>query len=162
VTRDGAQLCPECGAPTRGERCPSCGHAPEAPRPLDAAAERRVEAAWRRAEQATLAFLGMQVALRAVVIAQGSGSARAHLVAAAVGAGVILGVHRALVRRNEPVLLVWSWVSAIGAVCLAGGTALWWMLGAPTYAKVAVSLGAAALTGVYAWVLRHSVATIDV
>jgi hypothetical protein len=36
------------------------------------------------------------------------------------------------------------------------------MLGAPTYAKVAVSLGAAALTGVYAWVLRHSVATIDV
>jgi hypothetical protein len=162
VTRDGAQLCPECGAPTRGARCASCGHAPEAPRPLDAATVRRAEAAWRRAERATLAFLGMQVALRAVVVAQGSGSARAHLVAAAVGAGVILGVHRALVRRNEPVLLVWSWVSAIGAVCLAAGTALWWTLGAPTPEQVAVSLGAAALTGAYAWFLRRSVATIEV
>ena len=156
-----AKLCTECGAASRDGRCTACGHVPEPARARDAAEVTRAEAAWGRAERATLAFLAMQVALRGVVIAQGSGSARVHVMAAAVGAGVILGVHRGMVRRNEAVLLVWSWVSAVGAVSLAAGAGLWWALGAPTGAKVAVSLVAAALTGAYAWVLRRAVSAIE-
>lgn len=156
-----AKLCSECGEPTRDGRCTACGHAPGAARARDAAEVTRVEGAWGGAERATLGFLAMQVALRGVVIAQGSGSARTHVVAAAVGAGVILGVHRAMVRRNEAVLLVWSWVSMVGAVSLAAGAGLWWALGAPSGAKVAVSLVAAALTGAYAWVLRRAVSVIE-
>jgi len=156
-----AKLCPECGEPTREGRCRACGYVPEPTRARDPAAVTRAEVAWRRAERATLAFLAMQVALRGVVIAQGSGSARAHMVAAAVGAGVILGVHRAMLRRNEAVLLVWSWVSAVGGVSLAAGAGLWWALGAPGVAKVAVSLVAAALTGAYAWALRRAVSVIE-
>jgi len=159
-TAEAPSLCAECGGRVRAGRCAACGHA-EAPR-ADVRADGEVAAAaWRRAERATLVFLAMQVALRGVVIAQGNGSARAHLVAAAVGAGAILGVHRALVRRNEAVLVVWSWVSAAGAAVLAAGAALWWALGAPGLAKVAVALAAAALTGAYAWALRRAAVAIE-
>lgn len=159
-TAQAPSLCAECGGRQRAGRCVACGHA-EAPRGGARADGGAAAAAWAGAERATLAFLAMQAALRVVVIAQGDGSARAHVVAAAVGAGVILGVYRALTRRNEAVLVVWSWVSAAGAALLAAGAALWWALGAPGLAKVAVALGAAALTGVYARALRRAALGID-
>lgn len=153
-------LCPECGGPVRAGRCAACGHAEDVsqpPRPSNA----RADAAWSRAARTTLAFLALQVALRVAVVAMGDGGARTHLVTAAAGAGVILGVYRALTRRNEAVLAVWSWLSAAGALVLAAGAGLWWALGSPGLVRVAVALAAAALTAAYAWVLRNAAAALD-
>jgi hypothetical protein len=95
-----------------------------------------------------------------VVIAQGGGSPRTQLLTAALGTGVILGVHRGLTRRNEAVLLVWSWVSAASAALLGLGAGLWWAIGSPGLARLSVALAAAVLTGLYALWLRRAWAAV--
>lgn len=148
-------LCPECGGVLRSGCCADCGCSVEvrASGARGGQGDAHAETAWVFAARATLAFLAVQLTLRGAVMMQSQGNAWLHLTTAALGTGVTLAVHRALTHRNEAVLQVWMGVTAAGALLLAVGTGLWWTLGTPGVAALALAFVAAVLTAGYAWVL---------
>lgn len=153
-------LCPECGAKTRPPACANCGA------PCEEAVERvapsgpRVDAAWGIASRATVVFLALNLALRGVVAAA-SGDARSHIIAAALVTGAVIAVLRALSRRNETAIAVWSWMLSAGAGLSLIAGVVWWRLAHPAGWRVALALVAVALAGVTAAVMFRARRVID-
>lgn len=119
-----------------------------------------VDASWRLASRATMAFLALNLGLRGVVAAA-SGDARSHILAAALVTGAVIAVLRALSRRNETALAVWSWMLAAGAGLSLVAGVLWWRLSHPPGWRVALAMVAVALAGAAATVMFRARRVID-
>lgn len=137
-------LCPECGAPTSPPACRRCGAICEAVVERAVPTGPQVDAAWRLASRATLAFLAMNLALRGVVAAA-TRDPRAQVGAAAVVAGVVIAVARALSRRSLTALVAWTWMLSVGAALTALGGVVWWRVASPPPWRVAMALAAVLL-----------------
>ncbi len=153
-------LSPECGAPTAPPACARCGA------PCEAVVERvtptgpRVDAAWKLATRVTVAFLALNLALRGVV-AVTTRDPRAQLWAAALVAGAVIAVARALSKRNATALAAWSWMLSAGAGLSLVGGALWWRIASPPAWRVALALVAVALAAVCAAAMFRARRVID-
>ena len=158
-----ALLCAECGAlvdDPQAARCSRC----DAPRDVRVeptlAVGPPVDAAWRDVRRVTLAFLAVNLALR-VAVALASPRASLQLGAAAIVTGAVLGVYRALVRRNVTALAVWAWALAAGAVMALPGGALWWHLAHPPAWRGGMAAASVALAAGCAWALRRARRVIE-
>ncbi len=158
-----ALLCAECGAPVddpRAVRCSRCGAARAVKAERALAAGPSVDAAWRDVRRVTMAFLAVNLALR-VAVALASPRASHQIGAAAIVTGAVLGVYRALGRRNLTALAVWAWALSAGAVMSVLGSVPWWYLTRPPAWRGCAAAASVALAAGCAWALRRARRVIE-
>jgi hypothetical protein len=154
---ESALLCAECGAPAddvRAARCSRCGALRTVKVERALAEGPSVDAAWRDVARVTLAFLVANLALR-VAVALASPRASHQIGAAAIVTGAVLGVYRALRRRNVTALAVWAWALSAGAAMSVVGAVPWWYLTRPPAWRGGLAAASVALAAASAWALRR-------
>lgn len=158
-----ALLCAECGAPAGDPQvacCARCGAARTVKLERALAAGPSVDAAWRDARRVTLAFLALNLALR-VAVAAATPRASHQIGAAALVTGAVIGLYRALGRRNLRALAVWAWALSAGAVMAVPGGVFWWYLTRPPAWRGVLAAASVALAAGCAGALRRARSVIE-